>query len=132
MNAHANKATIQAYVEAFNRGDFKAIAELCTEDVVIQGVLGRGGLDVVMSTWREFHEAYQINLDIEDMVADGSIVAVRYRERGTFVKPFRGIQPTGKSFSLVAMEWFHLRDGKIAAWWGACDSESMMKQLGVS
>lgn len=131
MSTRVNKATVNAYVEAFNRGDLDAIASLCTEDVMIQGVLGQGGLTFAMSVWKELHESYQPVLDVEDMVAEGSIVAVRFRESGRFVKPFRGTPPTGKSYSLVAMEWFHLRDGKIAARWAVRDSASMMKQLGV-
>lgn len=132
MSPRVNKATVRAYVEAFNQGDFDAIAGLCTEDVEIQGVLGQGSLSVAMGVWRELHEAYRLQLEIEDMVGEGSIVAVRLSEQGTFTKPFRGLQPTGKSYSLVAMEWFHLRNGKIAARWGARDSASMMKQLGVA
>lgn len=131
MSTRVNKATVNSYVEAFNRGDFDAIAEFCTADVVIQGGLGHGGLPVAVGVWREMRESYQMHLDVEDMVAEGSIVAVRYRECGTFVKPFRGTPPTGKSYNLVTMEWFHLRDGKIAARWGARDSASMFRQLGV-
>ncbi|QOY90607.1 ester cyclase [Paludibaculum fermentans] len=132
MSPRVNTTTVKAYVEAFNRGDFEAIAGLCTEDVEIHGVLGQGGLDVALRIWRELHEAYRPQLEIEDMVGEGSIVAVRFNEQGTFTKAFRGIQPTGKAYSLVAMEWFHLRNGKIAARWGARDSASMMKQLGVA
>jgi predicted ester cyclase len=44
------------------------------------------------------------------MVAEGDTVAVRYTERGTFQDAFMGHQPTGKSYELVAMEWFVLRD----------------------
>ncbi|MGC4056054.1 MAG: ester cyclase [Paludibaculum sp.] len=123
---------MRAYVDAFNQGNFEAIAGLCTEDVEIQGVLGKGNLATAIGAWRDLHEAYDPQLEIEDMVGEGSIVAVRLNEQGTFTKPFRGIQPTGKSYSLVAMEWFHFRDGKIAARWGARDSGSMMRQLGVS
>ena len=40
-------------------------------------------------------------------------------QRGTFRAPFRGTAPTGRSYELVAMEWFHLQDGKIHRRWGA-------------
>ncbi len=132
MSTRVNKATVRAYVEAFNRGDFDAIAGLCTEDVEIHGVLGRGGLAVALGVWRELHDAYHLQLEVEDMVGEGSIVAVRFSEQGTFTRPFRGIQPTGKSYALMAMEWFHLRDGRIAARWGVRDSASIMKQVGVT
>ena len=40
--------------------------------------------------------------------------AVCYTERGMFRAPFRGKAASGKSYELVAKEWFTLRDGTIA------------------
>jgi steroid delta-isomerase-like uncharacterized protein len=132
MSMEANKTAIQAYAEAFSRGDFERVAALCTPDVEVQGVLGKGGLDVAMPIWRSLHEAFGIHLSIEEIIAEGDVVAVRFVETGTFRAPFRGMEPTGKSYQLVAMEWFHMRDGKIAARWGARDSASMMRQVEAS
>jgi hypothetical protein len=49
------------------------------------------------------HEAFAPRLEVESMAAEGDTVAVRYRERGRFVGPFRGHAPTGRPFELVAM-----------------------------
>lgn len=126
----ANKEIVRRYVAAFNAGDFGRLRALFTADAVIQGVLGWGNIDeVAMPVWRDLHAAYGLNLTIEDMVAEGNMVATRYTERGTFRAPFRGSEPTGKSYELVAMEWFEMRDGKIARRWGARDSASMQRQL---
>jgi predicted ester cyclase len=54
-----------------------------------------------------------------------------YTERGTFRAPAFGKEPTGKSYELVAMEWFVIRDGKIQRRWGARDSASQARQLGI-
>ncbi len=127
-----NKAIVQAYADAFNRGDFDAIMALCTPDVTIQGVLGQGSWDTILPIWRDLHEAYGLTLHIEELICEGDQVAARYTERGTFRKAFRGVEPTHKSYELVAMEWFLLRDGKIARRWGARDSASMARQLGIA
>jgi predicted ester cyclase len=124
-----NESLVRAYVEAFNCGDFERIAGLCTPDVMIHGVLGHGGLDVAMPIWRDLHHAFGTTLVIDAIVATDNQVAVRYSESGTFRNPFRGMQPTGKSYALVAMEWFEIRDHKIAARWGARDSANLMRQL---
>jgi steroid delta-isomerase-like uncharacterized protein len=127
----ANKEVVRRYVDAFNRGDIEALTEIFSADAVVQGVLGWGGLDVVVPIWRELHSAFGIQLTIESLVAEDDIVAARYTERGTFVGPFRGNEPTGKSFELVAMEWFTLRDGKITRRWGARDHASQARQAGM-
>jgi steroid delta-isomerase-like uncharacterized protein len=129
LNSEQNKTTARAYVEAFNRGDFDAVAALCTSDVVIHGVMGQGGLDVAMPIWRELHDAYNIQLKIEALIAEGDSVAARYTEHGTFRGQFRGTTPNGKSYTLLAMEWFTMREGKIAQRWGARDSASIARQL---
>ncbi|HEY9675870.1 MAG TPA: ester cyclase [Waterburya sp.] len=127
----SNKQVVLKYVEAFNRGDLEALQELFTPDALIQGVLGWGELAKAMPIWKELHEAFAINLTVEEIIAEGDTVAVRYAERGAFVGSFRGQEPTGKSFELVAMEWFTLLEGKIHRRWGARDAASQARQIGM-
>jgi steroid delta-isomerase-like uncharacterized protein len=128
----ANKAVVRRYVDAFNRADFAELRAIFADDAVVQGVLGVGGMDKVVSIWRELHAAFGIQLTVEEMIAEGDYVAVRYTERGTFRGPFRGQAPTGRSFELVAMEWFVVRDGRIQRRWGARDGASQARQIGLS
>jgi steroid delta-isomerase-like uncharacterized protein len=127
----ANKEIVQRYVAAFNRGDIDTLRTLFTPDAVVEGVLGSGGLDDVIPIWRDLHAAFGVALTVEEMVAEADRVAVRYTERGTFVAPFRGAPPTGKSYVLTAMEWFVLRDGRIHRRCGARDAASHARQIGL-
>jgi|ERR1044071_2851869 predicted ester cyclase len=99
--SEANKNIVRRYVEAFNRGD----VETLQNEVFAPDAVVQG--------------------------AEGDTVAARYTERGTFVGPFRGNQPTGKSFELVAMEFFEIREGKIVRRWGVRDHASQMRQIGM-
>ena len=127
-----NKAVVRAYVEAFNRGDVDGVCRLFTPDAMVWGVLGWGKMDVVRPVWRELVERLQMKLQVESIVAEGDVVAVRYVERGTSAKSFRGQGPTGKSYEVVAMEFFELRDGLIHRRWGARDSANIARHLGFS
>lgn len=131
MSEEANKKIVMDYVDAFNRGDLETLRHLFTEDALVQGVLGWGGLDVVVPIWKEIHEAFAIQLQVEAIIAEGETVAVRYVERGASVQPFRGGPVTGKSFEVVAMEWFIIKDGRIHRRWGARDSASQSRQMGL-
>lgn len=122
---------VRQYVEAFNQGDSDALRDLFTPDALVYGVLGSAGLDEALPIWRELHAAFGIVLTIEDLIAEGDQVAVRYTERGTFTCPFRGKQPTGRAYELVAMEWFVLREGRIHRRWGARDSAAQARQIGL-
>ena len=127
-----NKDVVRAYVDAFNRGDTDALRALFTDDAQVQGVLGWGGMDVVIPIWRELHAAFGIELEIQDLVAEGDVVAARLLDRGTSRGAFRGQGPTGKSYEVVAMEWFVMRGGRIHRRWGARDSAAQAKQMGLN
>ncbi|SNT23370.1 Predicted ester cyclase [Noviherbaspirillum humi] len=126
-----SKAVVRLYVDAFNRGDLAALRDLLADDAEIQGVMGKGLFDKVGPIWRQLIEGYGMQLKIEGMIAEGNVVAVRYTESGVFRAPAFGHEPTGKSYELVAMEWIEIADGKIRRRWGARDSASQMRQLGL-
>jgi len=126
-----NKRIVAEYVHAFNQGDSVALRKLFTPDAVISGVLGWAEIERAIPVWRELHEAFAIELTIDELVAEGDLVAARYTERGKSVGSFRGGAVTGKSYELVAMEWFHLRAGKITRRWGARDSAAQSRQMGL-
>lgn len=126
-----NKDVVREYVAAFNRGDLEALRMLFAPDAVIQGVLGKGQMEKVMPIWQQLVDGLAINLTIEEMIAEHDTVAVRYTERGTFRGAFFGHAPTGKSYELVAMEWFTIKDGKIQQRWGARDHASLSRQVGM-
>jgi steroid delta-isomerase-like uncharacterized protein len=131
MSDSAGKEIVLSYVGAFNSGDVDALQNLFTDDALVYGVLGWGKLDQVVPIWRELKSAFDIQLQVESIIAEDDIVAVRYVERGTSVGSFRGGPVTGKSFEVVAMEWFVIKDGKIHRRWGARDNAAQMRQMGL-
>lgn len=129
MSLEQNKQVVMQYVDAFNRGDFEEARKCFTDDALVYGVLGWGDMNVVIPIWREIRDAFNIQLKIDSIIAEGDTVVVRYTETGTSVGPFRGSPVTGKSFEVVAMEWFEIKDGKIDRRWGARDNASQMRQM---
>ena len=132
MTAEENKNVVLKYVEAFNHEDYETLRQLFTPDALVYGVLGWGEIEKVILIWKEIHAAFALRLQVEQLTAEGDTVAARYTERGTSVGEFRGQAPTGKSFEVVAMEWFTIKDGLIHRRWGARDSASQFRQMGLS
>jgi steroid delta-isomerase-like uncharacterized protein len=118
MSKKTNKDVVLEYVEAFNQGNTEALRHLFTDDALVYGVLGWGGLDKVIPIWQELHAAFSTHLQVESIIAESDIVAVRYIERGKSVGPFREQPATGQSYEIVAMEWFVIKEGQIARRWG--------------
>ena len=131
MSEEANKKVVVEYVEAFNSGDIERLQNLFAPDALVYGVLGWGGLAQVVPIWRELKAAFDVQMQVESMIAEDDIVAVRYIERGTSVGSFRGGPVTSRSFEVVAMEWFNFKDGKIHRRWGSRDNASQLRQMGL-
>jgi steroid delta-isomerase-like uncharacterized protein len=127
----AAKQVVLKYVAAFNRGDLDALGSLLTDDAEIQGVLGKGQFDRIAPVWRQLIDGYGMQLNVQSLIAEGNIVAARYIETGTFRAPAFGAEPTGKSYELVAMEWFVIENDRIKRRWGARDAASQARQLGI-
>ncbi len=126
------KSVVVRYVEAFNRGDLDELRSLLADDAEIQGVFGKGLFDRIAPIWRQLIEGYGMQLRVQGLIAEGNVVAARYIETGTFRAPAFGHEPTGKSYELVAMEWFEIENGKIKRRWGARDAASQARQLGLT
>ena len=66
---------------------------------------------------------------VEDIVADSSGAAARWCLQGTHRGEVLGIPPTGRRFSLVGIDYFHVRDDKIAELWRSFDIRALIQQL---
>ena len=126
------KDVVRRYVDAFNRGHMEGLRSLLADDAEIQGVMGKGLFERIAPIWRQLIEGYGMQLHLEGLIAEGNVVAARYVERGTFTKSAFANEPTGRSYELVAMEWFEIEGGKIKRQWGARDAASQARQLGIS
>ncbi len=127
-----NKDVVLRYVEAFNRADLDGVCREFADDALVWGVLGWGAISVARPIWKDLMECLRMQLQVEDMICEADKVAVRYTERGTSVQAFRGLGPTGKSYEIGAIEWFVIKNGLIHRRWGARDSATIMRQLGMS
>lgn len=126
-----NKEIVKQYVSAFNRGDMEALRSLFAEDATIQGVFGLAPLEKAFEVWKQLISGLNMKLIIEEIIAEGEHIAVRYTEKGVFKGSFMGHSPTGKSYEIKAMEWFIIKDGKIKQRYGARDHFSQAKQIGL-
>jgi predicted ester cyclase len=85
----------------------------------------RQGLSVLLAAFPDFH------FTVEQQLAEGDLVAIRYRGQGTHRATFLGIEATGKRIDYTGIILLRLQDGKIAEFWAQPDQLSVLKQLGA-
>ena len=134
MSVEENKAVLRRGAEAFNEvGDRSGWMAIHDASVVAHG-LGPGPLDLdglerfYAGLWAAFPD---LQISIEDLIAEGDKVTWRIRVRGTHDDEFRGIPATGKDVTFEAQYIFRFRNGKIVERWTNLDRLGVLVQLGA-
>jgi len=125
-----NKQVVQRIYEVgINERRLELTAELISPDYVgPQGERGPGGFNEnVQSLLAAFPD---IRFRIEDLLAEGDRVVVRWAWTGTHTGAFRGIAPTGRSVSTTGIVLYQLRNGQVVRNWLENDRLGVLQQLG--
>lgn len=72
-----------------------------------------------------------LKLTIEDTVAEGDKVTLRYTLRGTHKGELMGIPPTGKQITVTGNDIVLIVKGKVKEMWGQTDMLGLMQQIGA-
>ena len=73
-----------------------------------------------------------LELPIEDMVAEGEKVLVRLRVRGTHGGDLMGIAATGCKIDIGVLDLFQFRGGRLIEHWASLDNLGLLRQIGVT
>jgi steroid delta-isomerase-like uncharacterized protein len=81
---------------------------------------------------QELHIAFpDWRVQIQDIIAEGNTVAVRWSGMVTHGGVFYGIPPTGKQIIVCGINIYLIEDGKISREWEQMNSLAMLHQMGV-
>lgn len=132
MTAETNKHIMERFTSEFLTTGNAALAEdFLNPDVVLhfagQQLRGRNSyLAVVAANGDTFED---LRWTVEEMVADGDTVAVRYTMTGTHRGEFAGVPPTGKAVLAQSMAFYRLADGQIVEERAQLDRLGIVQQL---
>jgi len=135
MTAETNTLIIERFTREFlTTGDAALAEEFLSPDIVLHfaGQQQRGRdryLAVVAANADTFED---LVWTVEEMVADGDAVAVRYTMTGTHRGEFAGIPPTGKAVVAQSMAFYRLADGQIVEERAQLDMLGIVQQLGAA
>jgi steroid delta-isomerase-like uncharacterized protein len=132
--AQSNKDVVRRYYDEVLNGadvallDDLALAEYIEHDPLPGQGEGRQGFkDRVTMIVTAFGQKFTI----EDVIAEGDRVVVRWTGSGTHVGDFMGIPPTGRSFTIAGIDIHRIENGRMAEHWHVVDQLSLMGQLGL-
>jgi predicted ester cyclase len=136
-----NKAVVRAHLEKTNRGDVEGmLQDFADRDIRNNGrpVAGREYFRAALEDL--FRAIPDWRVEIDELVAEGDTVAVRYRASGTHTGVTNygmnmlpaGQPPTRKRFAGYRhIHIYKLRDGKLVDHYPARDDLGLLRQLGL-
>jgi steroid delta-isomerase-like uncharacterized protein len=131
-----NKVVLRrTYEELFNQGNLANVEELIAPDCINHDVppgMNNRGPEGIRQVVLMLRTAFpDLHVTIEELVAEGDMVACLVTMSGTHLGTFMGISPTGRSFRQAQMHFVRFRDGKGIENRAVRDDLGMMQQLGV-
>ena len=70
--------------------------------------------------------------EVDDLIAEGDRVVVRWRLLGTHEGDFGGIAPTGKAIALKGIAIYRLDSGMLMERWVVSDLHGLLEEIGRS
>jgi steroid delta-isomerase-like uncharacterized protein len=133
-----NKAILRRWFEeVWNKGRSEAIEEMFAADGIAHGLsddpekLMQGPAD-----FKPFHAAFRgafpdVDIVVEDLIAEGDKVAARCSVRGKHMGDHLGVAASHAPVEFTGITIVRINDGKIVEAWNNFDFLRMNKQIGV-
>ena len=131
-----NKALVRRWMrDVWSKGKLALADEIVASNYANHdpaGPMPESGLEGFKKHVTTYRTAFpDLTLTIDDMLADGNKVTVRWTARGTHKGILMGISPTGKEITTTGISVIRIAGGKVAEHWVTWDSLGMMQQLGA-
>ena len=131
LSLEENKAIILSLYEADNQKDLSILDEVISPDFYdpsfnLRGVEGYKQFET--DFFRGFPDWIET---IEDIIAEGDKVWVRFTGTGTHKGEWRGLAPTGKKVTFKAVQMWRIVNRKVVSKDSIIDLLEALNQLGV-
>jgi predicted ester cyclase len=136
MSAEESKTAFRRVPEeVINTGNLDVAGEVIASDYV-EHVPYPPGMPSGLEGWKlfftMFHTAFpDMRYTVENILAEGDMVAMHVTARGTHQGEFMGIAPTGSEVTWTETHIGRFENGKLAEHWGNSDDLGMMEQFGA-
>jgi steroid delta-isomerase-like uncharacterized protein len=129
-----NKAIVKRfYHEVVNQGNLALADELMDHGYIEHGNQAASGLEGFKQFIANLAGAFpDLQITIEDLIAEGDKVVARVTVRATHLGTFMGyIPPSGVEVTFTGIDIFQIKDDKIVGRWNQRDLLGLMQQIGA-
>jgi steroid delta-isomerase-like uncharacterized protein len=134
MSTEANKILARrVFEEVLNGRNLNLLDELAVPDYIEHNPLpGQStGIEGIRDRYTTLFKAFDSQFTIDDVIAEGDKVVLRWTQAGTHIGPFLGMPRTDRSFRTTGIEIWRVENGKLAEHWDVVDVFGLLMQLGL-
>jgi steroid delta-isomerase-like uncharacterized protein len=127
-----NKAiAYRAFEEVQSQGKLDLVDELVVRDYIGHTPLGElYGPEGVKQFFATLRDAFpNLQVTVEDQIAEGDKVATRWTAHGTHEGQFQAVPATGRQMTMTGMTIFRIANARIIEGWTNADILGMLVQL---
>jgi steroid delta-isomerase-like uncharacterized protein len=130
----ANKAVARKLFEvALNQDNWDVYNEIHSKDFVAHAGKRSATLAEDLQSAQGWRQAFPDGkYTIDQIIAEGDMVMVRWTGRGTNTGEGNGLPATGKPIEVTGITVLHIVGGKIVEEWNENDMLGLMRQLGLA
>ena len=131
-----NKTVSRRWIELFNKRDEAGQADVLAPDYVAHAPASLEPAPLDREAWARFLDGFvegfpDLQLTVEDSVAEGDLVAQRVHFAGTHTGVFQGLPPTHRKVEFSGLELNRFVEGRVVQHWFQLDSLTLLQQLGL-
>src|SRR5438093_9531370 len=135
MSTAQKKEIARRFIQALGTAGAAVVDDLAAPDLTLfhpllpEPLRGPAAYKALLTRFLNSFSGNEITVD--DLLAEGDLVAVRWTWRGTHMGEFRGIPPTGKQVTTTGITLYRLAEGKVVEERAMEDVLGLLQQLGA-
>jgi len=135
MSNEQNKTIVRRFWQAYEANDQAALDAVLAPELVARtpGSPEPQNRERHLQGISMFNAAFSDrHFTVDEMIAEGDVVATRTTLRGLHTGTFQGHPPTGKPIAATGLTLERIQDGKIIERWFSFDTARVLQELGLT
>jgi steroid delta-isomerase-like uncharacterized protein len=129
-DTEANKALVNRYLTAIEKGDLTALDQVVAADYQDHASGRQPGREALKAAVQALRVAFpDITSTVTHLLAERDLIAVRNRVTGTQHGPLGELPATGNQVDFTALQLFRVEDELIVEHWEIFDETTLTQQL---
>jgi steroid delta-isomerase-like uncharacterized protein len=127
------EAVRQLYEDLLNQQRMELLPALLSDDVVLHTLTDERGLEAYRALVERLRVSFpDLHFTLDDLIASGDRVTVRWTMDATHGGPLGNVPATGRRIQQKAIVIYRFEDGKIAEGWAQMDRLGVLQQINAA